>query len=541
MKPCIIIPNYNHPNVAALLAKLERYNLPCIIVDDGSDCSTKSALEKARQQFCWVQVLTLEHNQGKGAAVLTGLEYAATQQNYTHAIQIDADGQHDSADLPKFLAASAQHPRALITGAPIYDQSVPKSRLYGRKITNFWVKIETLSCEIQDAMCGYRVYPIAQTLQIMHQYHVGARMDFDVEIIVRWYWEWGNIISLPTKVIYPPAGVSHFRLWRDNLAISWLHTRLFCGMLQRIRKIYAHKKGRRNHHWAVLKERGTLLGMKLVMWSYRFLGKKASRVLLYPITAYFYCFHQAAKNASQEYLARLGMPALSSFSHFFSFAEAIMDKFAAWHGDIPLAQIECPNAALFRQQVVAKRGGVILTAHLGNMEIARALSKFEPNAKINVVLFTHNAKKISAFLEKINPQFRLNIIEADSFDPNLAVMLQEKVAAGEFIVIAADRTSVTQLQRVIPAQFLGARAGFPEGPFILAGLLQCPVYFMLCLKQSAGTFKIIFEEFAPKGIDITRSHRAQQLQFYADKYAQLLEQYCRQYPLQWFNFFKFWV
>lgn len=559
MKTCIVIPNYNHPNINTLLLKLAPYNLLCIIVDDGSDDETKKELEKARTQFTWIHLLTLPHNQGKGAAVQAGFAYAA-EQNYTHAIQIDADGQHDSAGIPKFLAAIEKNPHALIAGIPIYDQSIPKSRLYGRKITNFWVMLETLSSDIKDAMCGYRAYPLQKTLQIIQQYHVGKRMNFDIEIIVRWHWEWEkhNIISIHTKVIYPPAGVSNFRLWQDNLAISWLHTRLFFDMLKRARKIFMRKienwkngaakksqqRPQQQQHWVAFKERGSVLGMHTMMCLYKIFGRKISHLFLYPIVSYFYCFNHAAKIASQEYLSKLDISASALFKHFFSFAESIIDKFAVWNGDIHLKQIEFLNAALFRQQFAAKRGGLILTAHLGNMEIARALAKFEPDVKINVVLFMQNAKKISALLEKINSQFKFNVIGLDNFGPNLAIMLQEKVNAGEFIVIAADRTSITQPQRSIKAKFLDSMANFPEGPFILGGLLQCPIYFMLCLKQNreqnSDSFKIIFEEFAPNGIDIARACRIQQLQFYADKYAKLLEEYCRQYPLQWFNFFNFW-
>ena len=536
MKVCIVIPNYNHRGIKDLLLKLELYHLPCIIVDDGSACEIEQELINAAKQFHWVHLITLKHNQGKGAAVLAGLAYAATQ-NYTHAIQIDADGQHDTNDITKFLAAIAINPEALIAGQPIYDPSIPKARLYGRKITNFWVYLETLSDDIKDTMCGYRAYPLTKTLQVVMRHCISKRMGFDIEIMVRLYWAKTAIIFIPTKVTYPSRGISHFRLWQDNLEISWVHTCLFFGMLRRLPQILQRKIST-NNHWSQAREKGSLLGMNIVLCSYKFLGKKLTYLLLYPIVAYFYCFSPLARKASKKYLAKLAYRA-SSFKHLLAFAESIVDKLAVWHGDISLEQIEIVGIELFRKQVAEKTGGVIFTAHLGNMEIARALSDFDLSVKINALLFTSNAKKITTFLEKINPKFTANLLYLENLGLAQAIDLQTKIDNGEFIVIAGDRTSVTKPQNSIPAVFFGDRAYFPTGPFILAGLLRCPVFFMLCLKEKQNSFKIVFKEFASK-IDISKTNRNQQLQQHAQQYAHLLEEYCRLYPLQWFNFFDFW-
>lgn len=157
----------------------------------------------------------------------------AKRQGYAHALQIDADGQHDPADIPRFIALSREHPRAVICGCPIYDASVPKGRLYGRYLTHVWVWINTLSLAIRDSMCGFRVYPLDRVVPLIDRVTIGQRMDFDCEVLVRLHWRGVAIINVPTRVYYPQDGVSHFHAWRDNVLISRMHAVLFLGMLVR--------------------------------------------------------------------------------------------------------------------------------------------------------------------------------------------------------------------------------------------------------------------------------------------------------------------
>lgn len=230
----LLIPNYNHwEAMPALLDRLAPYGLPCLIVNDGSGEKTRHVLEEQRQKHPWVDVLHLPENLGKGGAVMAGLHHLH-EAGYTHALQMDADGQHDTNDVPKFLAASAAEPGALILGMPVYDASVPRGRLIGRQITRFWVWVETLSFAINDPMVGFRVYPVAAVLAVARQRKLGARMDFDPEIAVRLCWSGLPVRNLETRIQYPPGGLSNFDLLRDNVRISWMHTRLFFEMLPRL-------------------------------------------------------------------------------------------------------------------------------------------------------------------------------------------------------------------------------------------------------------------------------------------------------------------
>lgn len=233
INPCILIPVYNHetplPNIVARLASL---NLPCILVDDGSRESCAAVIRELASQYPWVRAIRLDSNQGKGGAVKAGILRARTW-GYSHAVQVDADGQHDLNDAEKFLAAARDNPQAVVIGQPIFDDSIPKLRYYARYLTHAWVIINTLSLQIRDAMCGFRVYPVETCARLIQTIQLEERMAFDVEILVRLYWQAIPIVSIPTRVGYPQDGVSHFRGWEDNLRISLTHARLFCGMLLR--------------------------------------------------------------------------------------------------------------------------------------------------------------------------------------------------------------------------------------------------------------------------------------------------------------------
>jgi glycosyltransferase involved in cell wall biosynthesis len=234
MSYCLLVPHYNHERqFVAFLPQLVASGLPLIIVDDGSTDESRAQVAAAATTFPDVHFFALQRNRGKGGAVKAGLLFARTM-GFTHAIQIDADGQHDVADIAEFVRRSQQQPEAIICGKPVFDESAPKARVYGRKVTDFWVALETLSLSIKDGLCGFRVYPLTQIENVLDHYYVGNRMDFDTELLVKAVWLNTQLIFINTRVIYPQHSVSHFNYLRDNLLLIKLHSRLMLGMLVRL-------------------------------------------------------------------------------------------------------------------------------------------------------------------------------------------------------------------------------------------------------------------------------------------------------------------
>jgi len=230
----VVVPVYNHPaTIGAVAAQVRAHGLRCILVDDGSNGECAAVLDLlAAQHPRDIALVRLPVNQGKGAAMVAGFREAA-RRGHTHVLQVDADGQHDCADIPNFLAQARRNPQAVIAGCPIWDESVPKGRLYGRYATHIWVWINTLSFDIQDSMCGFRLYPLQSLLPLLDAVRIGRRMDFDSDVIVRLHWRGVPVLNQPTRVTYPRDGISHFRMWRDNVRISAMHAKLFLGMLWR--------------------------------------------------------------------------------------------------------------------------------------------------------------------------------------------------------------------------------------------------------------------------------------------------------------------
>ncbi len=226
MQPCLGIPIYNHAEtIASVVGSLERYGLPCIIVDDGSHQATRRELEKIVSHYKWVDVVRHEANRGRGAALRT-LYQSAADRDYTHVVQLDSDGQHQANDVPLFLEAARQDPAALILGAPIFDDSAPFHRLYGRKLSQAIVWLETLSLAVRDPLCGFRCIPLGPALQVLRGVRSGDRMDFDPELIIRMVRSGSPVVNIPTQVIYPAHGISHFRMFLDNVKIASAYLRL---------------------------------------------------------------------------------------------------------------------------------------------------------------------------------------------------------------------------------------------------------------------------------------------------------------------------
>lgn len=554
---CIVIPIYNHRDaIGGTLARLVVHGLPILVVDDGSDEPTRRVLAALAAQYAGsVTLLRLPVNGGKGAAVMAGMRAARTR-GYRHAIQIDADGQHDADDVPKFVAAAQAEPDAVILGRPRFDDSVPKARLYGRYLTHVWVWIETLSLDIPDAMCGFRLYPVDAVCELIDTVSMPTRMAFDSEILVRLHWRGLAFRTIATRVVYPADGVSHFDVWRDNVRISASHTRLVAGMLVRAPMLLTRRLiGRRaalpterTRAWWRMPERGSRIGMALLALSCRWFGKDFTSLWLHPIVGYFVLTNRTARTASHAYIARLrdaqaaAVPKpgwRSAYRHMLAFAQAGFDKFVAWSGRLDELDVRFDDSSAFDALAASGRGALVIGAHLGNLEMTRALALRDAHTKVTAIVYTEHAKRFTGVLAGANQAFGKQLVEVSDFGPDTAMMMQSRIDAGELLVIVGDRVPPHDSGKTVDARFLDAQAPFAQGPYILAHALGCPVYLFFCLKEQRG-YRLYFESFADR-IELPRRERASHVAQWAQRYAARLEHYCRKAPYQWFNFFDFWA
>lgn len=578
-RPVVIIPCRNHGlTVEKVLEGLEPLGLPVIVVDDGSDAVTREALDELAPRCPEMTLLRHEVNRGKGAALTTGLHYAE-KEGYTHALQVDADGQHDLADAPTLLESAKRDPNALWSARPLYDESVPKKRLIGRYVTHVWVWIETLSFEIVDSMCGYRVYPIAPTLAILKTKHVGQFMDFDTEIMVRLYWKGLRVRFVPSRVIYPEDGYSNFRMWEDNVRISKMHTRLCIESPlwwpARVKRLFrreaiqemqtasptetpqttmtANERDKATH-WMNVKERRGFSGMKLLWKLYRWGGRPLFAVIGWPVTGVFYLTGTAAKKASEKFLTRVneertrrGLPTetLSGLTHFRAFTMSMLDRLAAWVGDLTLWKdvdfADDESRKLLCEPPADGRGKLVLVSHLGVAEATRALAQHDRAVPVWALVYDEHAPRFKAMLEDVAPDASRHIIAVNHLGVDTAARLEEAIARGEWVAIAADRTPNDQSSRgsrTATASFLGHDAPFPVGPFVLANLLKCDVVTLFAVRVG-DKLLISCRPFASE-IQLPRKTRDEALAQYASQWAKTLEDQAVAHPYQWFNFYDFW-
>ena len=233
----VLIPSYNPGDKVYETVRAARAQwTPVWVVVDGSRDGTERGLVEMAASDPGLEVLVLEHNQGKGAAVLHGLERAA-ERGFTHILSMDSDGQHPADLIPTFMAASQREPGAMILGKPVFGAEAPALRVNGRKLSNWWTNVETLWAGIGDSLYGFRVYPLEPLRQVMRGQRWMRRFDFDPEAVVRLAWRGVRPINLPAPVKYLRAdegGVSHFNYLRDNLLLTWMHARLMLGFLLRL-------------------------------------------------------------------------------------------------------------------------------------------------------------------------------------------------------------------------------------------------------------------------------------------------------------------
>jgi len=296
-----------------------------------------------------------------------------------------------------------------------------------------------------------------------------------------------------------------------------------------------------------MEEGGVIWGMRLLLRIYLLCGRTVLQLFLYPVVIYYWLINRQARRASQTYLNRLAVfaPSLKlsgsflwSFRHFISFANAIIDKLAAWSGALTRADVQYHGRNEIISEIRKGQGVVLLGSHLGNLEVCRVIADFDKTLHINVLIHNKHAQKFNRLLKQTSDNSQLNLIQVTEITAATSMLLKDKIEGGELVIIAADRSLPGSRQHVTKVNFLGGEALMPQGPFILAGLLKCPIYTVFCLKQQ-GKHVIYFDHFSDM-LNFPRKTREQAIQQITQRYAERLQAYCLKEPLQWFNFFDFW-
>ncbi len=299
-------------------------------------------------------------------------------------------------------------------------------------------------------------------------------------------------------------------------------------------------------HWAEMGENTFVLGIWLLYWVHRLLGRWPFRLCLYPVVLLHWAAKPALRASSMQYLARLEQATgalcrppvwQDSVRHVMLFAETMLDKLLAVSGRYQFAQVRSVGSEVLYQAALAGQGGVIVTAHMGCLELCRVLAERKRGLKLNVLVHTRHAVRFNKLLKRLNPNNELTLLEVTEISPATAVLLAEKVAAGEYVAIAGDRIPVFASQTVT-TDFLGHPAPFPVGPYVLASLLKCPLYLLGCIHENEG-YTLHFERLAEQ-VQLPRGRREAAMADYAGRYATALTALVRRSPFDWFNFFPFW-
>ncbi|MGP1359714.1 glycosyltransferase family 2 protein [Campylobacter sp.] len=535
MKTLFLIPFYNHPEkIRALCKALANYNLHILIVDDGSNETSKKALENLSE--FGVEIFTREQNGGKGAALKDGFRHAL-QNGYTHAFQIDADFQHDISEVAEFLELSRKYPHDMILADPIYGEDAPKSRFYGRKITNFWVKVNTLNANIKDAMCGFRIYPLKELESVTLQ-SSSNRMEFDMEILVNAVRAGTRLKWIPLNVRYEKGGVSHFKMLKDNVLISLMHAKYFFSLVPfLLGKAFKGQK----YAWWQKGERSNEFFLRVSL----FLTKNLPIFLIKPIVmivvCFYYIFSKSERENIREFLLNVEKfsgkkPYTGVFRNFYDFGIAICDKFRIWQNGVLENELDFNELMWIKEEFEASKSGrVLLTSHLGNVEICKALSLRSPSFRMIILVYSKGSEKFYKILEQIS-KGQIKLISVENLDTAVMMQLKEAVDSGVNICIMGDRTPVNG-DKFVEVSFLGKMAKFNYGPYLLAGILGVKMSALWCVKNG-DKFSIELSDIADE-IKLGRDRKASVLPYVQSYVRQLEEQACKS-PSQWFNFFDFW-
>ncbi len=520
----VLVPTYNNAgSIDAVVRGCVSAGLPVYVVDDGSTDGSGPLAAAAG-----ATVLTHPQNRGKGRALLTGMR-TLHDAGYTHAICLDADGQHDPADIPDFAAAILAEPEAIQAGLRDLATAPGISR-FGRRFSNFWIWVET-GWRVADSQCGFRSYPLASVLDLGLG---GDRYDLEVEVLTRALWAGVPVRDRPCRVYYPKPEdrVTSFRPFVDNARISWMNARL---VVRRILDPRLWPPARGTGRWAGT--RGTGWGWRLVILLLRLLGRKAAYVVVDGLALWYWLVARAARGNVALYQQRLGI-APRPYPVFRSFARALIDRFTFLLHGPPAFTYSREGVAPLVAQFNRNEGAVLLSAHLGNIEVSSGDSGTQARiGRVHTVRFLAPGDHAHDVLDHFPDTWRPPTIAVNQADGFAALAIVRALRAGAIVAMHGDRRVDDRTVRV---DFLGHPVDFPAGPWLVAALARVPVYVVGNFKEGADGYRMVvappvFPRF-DRGED-----RDAQIRGWAQGYADLIATWASRYPEQWYNFHPFWA
>lgn len=561
MKAAFAIPVYRHGKaLGKVIESLLPYGLPFIVVDDGNGEDDRKLILAAAGKYGNVSVVRREKNGGKGMA-MRDAALEAHKLGFTHIFQVDSDGQHDADDCGPFLEAAGKNPEAVICGYPIYDDSVPAARKKCREFSNIWARIASLNGSIKDVLCGFRIYPLEPVVQLLKGHAlIDARMGYDADILVHLLWKGTALVNMGVHVRYPEDGISNFRMLRDNVRISFTFTRLFAGMLVRLPVLVARKCRKNNGtHWSRKKELAhSDIPMLLLIFLVRILPFPLLSCIVALVGLFYTVFSRQTRIEALRYQRQLisfskgsSLRHASAYRQITSFALCLTEKVAAWSGKASLDTVifHDDDVTRLKKQLAEGKGAMIISSHLGNMELLRCLASYgetgvDRRIPVTAIMDMQVSPHFSKTLGRMNSRYQMDILPASDIGIDSMAKLQQTLEDGGLVVIAGDRTSASSPERSIGVPFLGKEAPFPYGAFLLASMLCVPVYFVFSLRQKGTFFRPKYNMFVKESgisFDCPRKERKLRAESLCRQFAGLMERYCLEYPLQWYNFFDFWL
>ncbi len=532
-RPAVLIPTYNnHRSIGSVVERAVALGIPVFVVDDGSTDGSGTLADDAG-----ATVVTHPENRGKGAALLTGMK-ALAKAGFTHAICLDADGQHHPEDIPAFAEAINADPFVIYAGLRDLSTAPGISR-FGRRFSNFWIWVET-GWRVADSQCGFRSYPLAPVLALSLG---SSRYDMEVEVLTRALWSGVPVHDLPCQVTYPPKTerVTSFRPLVDNARITWVNIKLIAERILWPPYWFPRPgsaRARERSRWNAT-SRGFSLGWRLVFGVLRTVGRRPATLLARAVSAWYVPF--APREGLNRYLRR-ALPKQSAWmgraTIYGNFAEVLVDRMAwALNGPDEFRYVsegtECMVDA-FTQQ----RGAILLSAHAGNIECTAGPTRASDRMKsLHVLRFTAAVDHGMAVLSGMDPKWRPRIIPVNRSEGFSALAALRVLREGAVVAMHGDRLIDA---RYVTVNLLGAPCRMPAGPWLLAALAQVPVIVVGCFKEDGNTFRVVCAPPMECRFDRKRD-RDEQIQEWAQRYADQVGAWVERWPLQWYNFHDLWT